>query len=53
MDLNDLRSAVTLLAFGLFVALLAWAFSARRRAGFDQAAHLPLADETDSPGAPR
>ena len=42
MDLNDIRSLVTLLSFVLFLALVRWAWSARQRRGFDEAARLPL-----------
>ena len=42
MDLNDIRSLVTLLLFVLFLALVRWAWSARQRSGFDQAARLPF-----------
>jgi cytochrome c oxidase cbb3-type subunit 4 len=42
MDLNDIRSLVTLLSFVLFLALVRWAWSARQRSGFDQAARLPF-----------
>ena len=52
MDLNDLRSAVTLLAFALFAAIAAWAWSGARRAGFEQAARLPLDDEAAPPHTP-
>jgi cytochrome c oxidase cbb3-type subunit 4 len=45
MDLNDLRSVVTLVLFLVFLGIVAWAWSARRRAGFDAAAQLPFADE--------
>jgi cytochrome c oxidase cbb3-type subunit IV len=42
MDLNDIRSAVTLLSFVLFLALVRWAWTARRRAAFEDAARLAL-----------
>jgi cytochrome c oxidase cbb3-type subunit IV len=47
MDLNDLRSAITLLSFAIFIGLVAWAWSARRRQAFDKAAQLPFEDEED------
>jgi cytochrome c oxidase cbb3-type subunit IV len=47
MDLNDLRSAITLLSFAIFIGLVVWAWSARRHAAFDEAAQLPFnAEET-------
>jgi cytochrome c oxidase cbb3-type subunit IV len=42
MDLNDLRSAVTLLSFVVFVGLIGWALQSRRREAFDAAARLPF-----------
>lgn len=42
MDLNDLRSAVTLLAFIAFAGVVAWAWNRRRLADFDEAARLPF-----------
>lgn len=45
MDINDVRSVVTLLSFVLFVGIVAWAWSKRNRASFDEAAQLPFRDE--------
>jgi len=45
MDLNDIRSATTLISFVLFVLLVRWAWQAHRRSAFDEAAQLPFADE--------
>ena len=42
MDINDIRSAVTVLGFVLFLALWRWVWAARRRAAFDAAAQLPF-----------
>ncbi len=42
MDINILRSLVTVLAFGLFVGILVWAFRPARKAAFDDAAKLPF-----------
>lgn len=42
------RSAVTVALFALFVALIVWAFSPRRRQQFTDAANLVF-DETDRP----
>jgi cytochrome c oxidase cbb3-type subunit 4 len=47
MDLNDIRSAVTVLSLLVFLGIVAWAWSSRRRAGFDAAARLPFEDGTD------
>jgi cytochrome c oxidase cbb3-type subunit IV len=45
MDINDIRSAVTVLGFVLFIALVRWVWAARRRDAFDAAAQLPFNDE--------
>ena len=46
MDVNDLRSLVTVLTFMIFVAIVWWAYSGKRKQAFDAAALLPFsADE--------
>jgi cytochrome c oxidase cbb3-type subunit 4 len=45
MDINDLRSLVTLASFLVFLGILVWTWSARRRTAFDAAAQLPFAEE--------
>ena len=48
MDLNDIRSLVTLLSFTLFVGLMAWIWWPARRGRHDAAAQLPfLGDAVD------
>ncbi|WP_219212234.1 cbb3-type cytochrome oxidase subunit 3 [Variovorax boronicumulans] len=42
MDITTLRIAATLASFATFIGILAWAFSRRRRQGFDEAANLPF-----------
>ena len=44
MDLNDIRSAVTLISFLLFVGIVVWTWASKRKAGFDEAAMLPFKD---------
>ncbi len=48
MDLNDLRSAVTLASLLLFTGIAAWAWWPKRRADHDAAARLPFADEGEA-----
>lgn len=48
MDINDLRSLVTVLAFLSFVGIVAWAWSGRRRAAFEEAARLPFTEDEAS-----
>ena len=52
MTIDDLRIAVTVISFACFLGLLGWAWSARNRSRFDEAARLPFsADDTDAPQA--
>ncbi|MDP3514087.1 MAG: CcoQ/FixQ family Cbb3-type cytochrome c oxidase assembly chaperone [Sulfuritalea sp.] len=50
MDINDLRSLFTVLAFIAFIGIVWWAYSDRRKKTYDEAAMLPLDD--DSPFVP-
>ncbi len=45
MDINVIRSVITVLCFVVFLAIVAWAWSSKRKAAFDEAANLPFADE--------
>ncbi|MEF7613875.1 CcoQ/FixQ family Cbb3-type cytochrome c oxidase assembly chaperone [Aquincola sp. MAHUQ-54] len=45
MDINDLRSAVTLCGLVLFVALAVWVWLPSRRTALDEAAQLPFNEE--------
>ena len=45
MDINDLRSIVTVVSLFTFLGIVAWAWSRRNQAGFEEAAHLPFQDE--------
>ncbi len=49
MDVNDLRITFTVLSLIAFLGLLGWVGLARHRAGFEEAAQLPFAD--DAPDA--
>ncbi len=48
MDINEMRSIVTVLAFLTFLGIVAWAWSGRRRAAFDEAANLPFTEDEAS-----
>ena len=50
MDINVLRSIITVVAFTVFIAIVLWAYSDRSKAGFDQAARLPFDEEDDRSG---
>lgn len=45
MDLNDLRSAITLVSFAMFIGLVVWTWQRKRLAAFEEAACLPFEDE--------
>ena len=45
MDTNDLRVIFTVVTFVMFIAILWWAFSGKRKQAFDEAARLPFTDE--------
>jgi cytochrome c oxidase cbb3-type subunit IV len=53
MELNDMRSVVTLLAFIAFIGIVLWAYHRKSRPGFDEAAQLPFADDDIEPVDPR
>jgi cytochrome c oxidase cbb3-type subunit 4 len=42
MDVNTLRSIVTVLGFITFIGIVLWAWSRRNVAEFEQAARLPF-----------
>lgn len=42
MDINLLRSIVTVVALAVFIGIVVWAWSARNKARFDEAAQLPF-----------
>ena len=45
MDINVLRSIVTVAAFLGFIAIVVWAYRPARKAQFDDAAQLPFQSE--------
>ena len=47
MDLNDLRSLVTLLSFVLFLGLMVWTWWPAQRSGYADAERLPFVGEAD------
>lgn len=49
MDINDLRVATEVLSLTLFIGIMAWAWSSRRREAFDEAAQLPFVDGDATP----
>ncbi|MFT3955381.1 MAG: cbb3-type cytochrome c oxidase subunit 3 [Piscinibacter sp.] len=53
MDVNDLRSVVTVVSLFAFLGIIAWAWSRNNRAAFDEAARLPFVEEQGAEGASR
>ena len=53
MDLNDLRSVITIASFATFLGVVWWAYSARRRGGFDRAAQSIFEEDDDRQGSVR
>ncbi|MFO8140600.1 MAG: cbb3-type cytochrome c oxidase subunit 3 [Marinobacter sp.] len=45
MDINDLRGVHSLVIMVLFLGIVWWAYSARRKKANDEAAHLPFDDD--------
>ncbi|MCA3237872.1 MAG: cbb3-type cytochrome oxidase subunit 3 [Curvibacter sp.] len=42
MDINTLRTVITVASFVCFIGIVWWAWSGRNRAAFDEAARLPF-----------
>ena len=55
MDINDLRTIMTVVAFLTFIGIVAWAYSGKRRKAFDEAARMALEDDepTNQNGSPK
>lgn len=49
MDINTLRSVITVLLFLVFIGIVWWAYSDRRKEAYDEAARIPLDDESPVP----
>jgi cytochrome c oxidase cbb3-type subunit IV len=49
MDINFLRSLVTVAGFIGFVGILVWAYLPARKAQFDEAARLPFLADPERP----
>jgi cytochrome c oxidase cbb3-type subunit 4 len=47
MDINDLRSIMTVVSFVTFMGIVWWAWSRHSKAGFEEAARLVFDDEDD------
>ena len=45
MDINLLRSIVTVVTFAVFIGIVWWAMSRRNQARFDEATRLPFGQD--------
>lgn len=45
MDINDLRSILTVLVVVAFSGIVWWVYSSRHKAGYERAALIPLDDD--------
>ncbi len=45
MDAGEWRGVFTIVMFVMFIGIVVWAWSGRRKSSFDEAARLPLDDE--------
>jgi cytochrome c oxidase cbb3-type subunit 4 len=45
MDVIVMRSIFTVACLGVFVGIVAWAYSRRNKAQFEEAGRLPLAED--------
>jgi len=51
MDINDLRSIVTVAGLLCFLAIVGWAYGKSSKKGFEEAANLPFAEDDDQGAA--
>jgi cytochrome c oxidase cbb3-type subunit 4 len=51
MDINTLRSIMTVVSFIAFIAIIVWAYSPAKARAFEEAAALPFGED-DSEGSP-
>lgn len=45
MDINDLRSIMTVVSFAVFIGIVWWAYGKGTKQRFDEAANLPFAED--------
>jgi len=50
-SINDMRAAITVISFLVFIGICVWAWSGRRKSEFDEAARLPLDEEHERPAS--
>ena len=47
MDINDLRSLITVAGLLCFLAIVGWAYGKSSKKGFEEAANLPFSGDDD------
>ncbi|MGB8433592.1 MAG: CcoQ/FixQ family Cbb3-type cytochrome c oxidase assembly chaperone [Burkholderiales bacterium] len=47
MDINDVRSLITVVSFVAFLAIVVWAYGTKRKSGFEEAARSVLEESDD------
>ena len=47
MDINDLRSIITVTGLLCFLAIVGWAYGKSSKKGFEEAANLPFSGDDD------
>ena len=52
MNFSLIHSIWTVMLFILFIGIIVWAWSAKRKKSFEQAARMPLEDEDMTPARP-
>jgi cytochrome c oxidase cbb3-type subunit 4 len=52
MDINDLRSIITVAGLLCFLAIVGWAYGRSSKKGFEEAANLPFAEDDDRCAVP-
>lgn len=52
MDINDLRSIMTVVSLLTFLGIVWWAYRRGSQAGFEEAANLPFAEDDELSAAP-
>ncbi len=53
MDINTFYGLITLVLMIIFVAIVFWAYSSKRKESFDEAARLPLEENREHSGHDR
>jgi cytochrome c oxidase cbb3-type subunit IV len=49
MDINTIRSIVTVVTFLVFIGIVLWAWSSRNAKSFEEAAQMPFKHDENSP----